>query len=399
VEVEGTTEAGPDNGGVDAGAHHGGGKLDAGHHDATTKLLDSTVAEETGSPTDETGPHDARPEDAAPPDAQRPDVAIPPTGDGCASNIEDCTNGIDDNCNGLVDCADPECTSDAGQFSCSTLPAVPGWTIVAYDSNGRPACPANFAIAPSNVIAGASGGADDCGCNCTNTTPASCTGAWAWTTKGATAACGTPPTSGINPIANGACVNTATDPLNPTYYFIGAANSVATTPGACTGTSAVTGTPAITESGMGETCALPKAGGGCGTGAVCAPRVPSGFQRCGVPSTGTSCPTGLLTLTVYTGRDDTRSCGGCACGTVDLACNVTGMQFWSNADCMGGVYDMSTSCQLVNGSSLGDTGGNSVSYRADLSTNNQQSTCAVTSASQPNGSVTPTGAITVCCEP
>ncbi len=335
--------------------------------------------------------------DAGAPDAHHGDAA--PIPDACVTTVEDCTNGVDDNCDGLVDCEDPQCSGAAAGFSCSVLPTEPGWTIVAYDATGRPACPDNFASPASDVVISASGASDTCNCNCTNTAPATCQGQWAWTTKGDTPACGTPPTSGINGVDNGACQNSSgTDNLNATFYFIGAANGVHTQAGSCSAASSVASAPPV-QSVLGETCALPKAGTGCSLGAACAPNVPTGFQRCAVSTTATQCPNGLIQTTVATSISDTRMCGGCACGTVDLACNVTGMQFWEFQGCNGGVYDMNTSCQSVAGSSLGDEGGNSLSFKADLSTNGQQNACAVTSASQPSGSVTTKGSLLVCCEP
>lgn len=204
---------------------------------------------------------------------------------------------------------------------------------------------------------------------------------------------------GDDGVDNGACQNSSgTDNLNATFYFIGAANGVHTQAGSCSAASSVASAPPV-QSVLGETCALPKAGTGCSLGAACAPNVPTGFQRCAVSTTATQCPNGLIQTTVATSISDTRTCGGCACGTVDLACNVTGMQFWEFQGCNGGVYDMNTSCQSVAGSSLGDEGGNSLSFKADLSTNGQQNACAVTSASQPSGSVTTKGSLLVCCEP
>jgi hypothetical protein len=95
----------------------------------------------SGAPTDATRERAATPDvvEAAmmPPDGPS---TLPETGpveasavpDSCVPMPEDCTNGIDDNCNGLIDCADPACTGMG--YQCA--PAFPaGWGPVAlYDS-------------------------------------------------------------------------------------------------------------------------------------------------------------------------------------------------------------------------------------------------------------------------
>ncbi len=167
--------------------------------------------------------------------------------------------------------------------------------------------------------------------------------------------------------------------------------------GSCSATPA--GSPPPVQSDEGETCALRRAGAGCGAGAVCAPRVPKAFARCAIATGSVTCPTGLVGSTVYTGATDTRGCGSCACGTVDLACSISAMNFFSDDYCNGGAYQMETYCTPVGGSGLGDTGGNSTSYQAVWSSNGMESACQVTTGSSPQGSVTPSGAITMCCLP
>ncbi len=74
-----------------------------------------------------------------------PDMATADMSGGCQAQLENCTNGVDDNCDGLVDCQDPEC---AGAPNCGP----PGREIcnngIDDDHNGLtdcqdPAC-ANF---------------------------------------------------------------------------------------------------------------------------------------------------------------------------------------------------------------------------------------------------------------
>jgi hypothetical protein len=307
-------------------------------------------------------------------------------------SVEDCTNGIDDNCDDLVDCADPECSGDAGAYSCTILPADDGWSLVAFQA-GSAACPPYFGTTPTPVYSNVVGDSNSCGCNCTNTQPATCGGAWAWSSLG-TASCGTVPNSGGNPVDNGACQSSnGVDNLNDTFVFQGAPNNVGTIAGACSATATPTQPPLTKVSG--ETCALPAFGKGCGVGAVCAPKVPSSFHRCSLSSSEATCPTGFDLTSLVTGYTDTRGCSGCSCGTVDLGCNVTGMRFFAGAGCTGGSYDMKTACT----SESGLPGGNSYSFQADLYTSASGTECTVTSPSNPTGNVTTTGAEIVCCEP
>jgi hypothetical protein len=60
--------------------------------------------------------------------------------DSCVKQPEDCQNGVDDDCNGLIDCADPTCQTRG--YAC--VPPWPsGWTPVAlYDQEAAPSGPA-----------------------------------------------------------------------------------------------------------------------------------------------------------------------------------------------------------------------------------------------------------------
>jgi len=314
----------------------------------------------------------------------------------CCSTIEICDNGVDDNCNGLIDCADPYCTSSPGGWTCTDAPEGNGWTIAAYDQTARPACPPNFATSASDVLSALSGGADTCGCTCTNTKAATCDGTWCYQNYGATpVACGNPPYGACDAVANGACVQTGKNSIagNNDFIFQG---SPTTTAGACGGAPAVVTKPAVTDD-PGETCSLPAAGGGCSAGSVCAPTVPSGFQLCSFKTGSATCPNGLVQSTVYAGYSDTRACGACACGgTTDLACDVTNATFYPETNCTGTprFEFAANTCQ-----GTGGNGGDMYSYQVIVATNGKATDCTVTTNSTPTGAVTATGASTMCCVP
>ena len=88
----------------------------------------------------------------------------------CCSDVEICDDGIDNDCNGLSDCADPRCSS-AG-WSCTSLPSGGGWTIGAFDQTARPTCPANFGTTGKTAYTSVCPGRPDtCNCTCRNDLP------------------------------------------------------------------------------------------------------------------------------------------------------------------------------------------------------------------------------------
>jgi hypothetical protein len=319
------------------------------------------------------------------------------TNGACCGLFEICNNGIDDNCNGLVDCADPQCTVDGGtngqgQWACQPLPSGGGWSIVAYDPTTHAACPASFATTATDVLSNIAFTNDTCGCNCTNTKAAHCQGTWGWT-ENATSSCGNKPSGGLT-LSQGGCLDNSGDNLDQASYWIGAASNVVTVAGTCTGAGKVTTAPAVTDD-QGETCALPQAGGGCPALSACVPVAPAPFQLCSVESGTATCPTGLVASSVYTGFDDTRSCGACACATGNLACTMTGANFYEASGCTGASCEIGTSCAKCTLMASGNTN----SMAGVFTSNNTETVCGVTTPSAPTGTVTKTGPLTVCCVP
>ena len=313
--------------------------------------------------------------------------------DACGP-VEICDNGIDDNCDGKIDCADPECSGDGGQWACTALPATPGWTIAAYEPSARPACPTNFSGAQDQVISGVTAGPDSCGCNCFNTKAATCRGTWEWA-EFSTDSCSGAITSGL-PLTQGGCLSNPGDNLAQASWWKGAATGATTVAGTCSGVSAVANKPAVTAS-QGETCSLTQAGGGCAAGFVCAPIVTSDFQLCSTYPGAATCPMGTTRTSLYTGYTDTRSCGSCACGTEDLGCVLTGAEFFTSASCTGSACEISGSCAKCALPGTGDTS----SIQGVFTNNGKTTSCSVTTGAQPTGTVTPNASseITICCQP
>ena len=71
---------------------------------------------------------------------------------------EICDDGIDNDCNGDVDCQDSAC----GGFSCQDAPA--GWTAVGFAAAERPSCPSGESESDLKVVSG--DGSATCACSC-----------------------------------------------------------------------------------------------------------------------------------------------------------------------------------------------------------------------------------------
>lgn len=327
----------------------------------------------------------------------------------CCGIYEICNNGIDDNCDGKVDCADPQCTTpDAGgndgQWQCTDLPSGNGWTIVAYDPSQRVTCPSLYATSPNDVVSAISASPDSCSSTPHLTQAASCAGYWNWCAGGTT--CCAPPTSGTAERiswANGkpTCF-TSTSPINnfaSTLTFVGRSTTLSTTAGVCSCSSAVTTKPAVSDT-QGETCSLTQPGSCPSAGNACVPIVPSGFKMCSMYSGATTCPTGLFSYTVYTGYSDTRGCSGCAsAGSTNLACaiatnsNDTGVTYWSGQNCAGSAETMPEGSQPCLHMSFQYP----YSYYGEIVNNGTANNCTVSTSSTATGGVTGTGQTTLCC--
>jgi hypothetical protein len=136
-------------------------------------------------------------------DAMQDVVASDSPSGGCVSQgAEDCTNGVDDDCNGKVDCADPAC----GAFTC-IAPVPSGWLgpVALWQGpsgSAHPSCPTPF----GNRI-DANGGLNSlpamCGCTCA----ASGQACLATGVFHADQACGSAPCASLTPGPSGSCTS------------------------------------------------------------------------------------------------------------------------------------------------------------------------------------------------
>jgi hypothetical protein len=299
-----------------------------------------------------------------------------PVADACGP-VEICTDGIDNDCNGLVDCADPAC-AQAG-YTCVAQPP-PGWSLVAFTPTQSLGCPRVFP-ATTDVDVDPTPLPAQCSCTCDLITPPSSCAAMVTTRTGDNGACAN---LGGSPAADGTCGGpislTANVQVSGADGFHGscAPNVVTTRP-----------SPNTTR---GEVCSGVKIGGGCPAGQACL-LAPSPFFACIAAPTQVVCPPGAgYPNGHFVGsNNDSRGCAGCACNTPPV-CGLT-WDFFNGPNCMGSpqltLYP-DGSCMATNGKK---------DYQSNRLTGNpQNASCAgPTQQPQPTGALTLDREQTVCC--
>ena len=241
---------------------------------------------------------------ATPPDLTPtpPDLACPGGG------VENCFNGLDDDCDGHVDCDDPDCAPVAVCVPVTTAPFTYG-----TEEPAAAACPAH-------TSGGAVYVADPNGGGCTST--CSCAASGCSTTFNLTLGCG----GGVN---TSAPLSSCQQVDEGSSYSWGAINGTLS----CgqSGSAAPVTPPKLTSA---VSCALTGApGGGCGSGQVCVAR---GTKQC--VSTGAAnvaCPVNYPTgMTWYSTPSDGRTCS-CSCGAAAAGCkdSSVGVDFFDSKSC------------------------------------------------------------------
>ena len=257
--------------------------------------------------------------------------------------VEDCTNGVDDDGDGLVDCKDLD---DCEDYSC--VPSVPGggWTgyFLLYEGTlaQDPFCTKDFPT--ENYV----------GSNALNAPPAQCAACSCSAPQGevcqpsplvtvADAPCGNSPTYTGPMNMPGGWTGTCSHPLNPmtglpfvwsndfecgpdnlqqcNVSISGAAPTVQG--GVCTSSGGqATITPA-TWQGFGRACGgVETTGKGCNINQVCLPKPPTPFVGgiCIKKAGDNTCPSGVSLFDTkhvfYENFTDSRTCQGCSCGGV-----------------------------------------------------------------------------------
>ena len=293
--------------------------------------------------------------------------------DGCVpTGPEVCTDGIDNDCNGLIDCADPACAA----YTC--VAAISSWNIVAFGASTRSACPTGYGPA-SDLLVDPSLAAYACSCKCSLATSPSCLSGELSVYDGVTCTA----LIGTTPANDGGCVVRT---LSAAEHLLQPPPPVG---GSCTSLGVATPPPA---GSAGETCALSgRAGGGCAAGKVCVPAPATPFLTCIAQPGSVSCPAGYpIAHATGAALTDTRACSACgACGAPTATCTSPLMTCYSTATCTGevGTLPGNGMCDPTSFQAL------SYEYSATVT----GATCAALAPGQPTGSATLTTPSTVCC--
>jgi hypothetical protein len=332
---------------------------------------------------------DATSDDAATEEAARLDECVPRT--------EICNNGIDDDCNGFTDCADPACQT-AGYACAAAAPASWVGPVALYEGTAAAtACPAGYALAAnSNGGLSASGAQCTCACNAAGQQCSASTGQFYSDTN---CGAGTQCTATVS-IPSGACT-AVTHCGGASVSFNAAAPTWSggnCTPQATTNTSPWT---FATTSRVCSWSATPDVPGGCGNATdqcVSRPTSPYGTSLCiyhvGDPAPG-GCPSGPYSVyhVYYLTANDTRACTPCLCGGSPTGGGCTGsIAVYSGSSCTGtvpGTFTFGTTTCLSLSSPQNAQG----TYTPSAGT------CAAPSGGQPSGGVQGAGATAVCCTP
>jgi hypothetical protein len=365
-----------DGGGLGSGDDDGGGA----NADVTT---DTYVRPDANNRVD-AAPHDAA-ADSPPRDGT---VDAPPeaSGDGCASKQETCNNGVDDNCNGLVDCQDPECGSSA---SCTCVGAPPAnWSQPQelWQGNGSPpACTTDFGNA---VFDGNAGPVVDPGCSacaCATSTATCTVGVHVNDNNG----CG----GGAclsDALTNGACKAIATCGSSTPHQQI---DSPAPQNAACAPSGGALQSAGWSAAGRACSTAYTAMQGGCGAGqlSVPVPAAPFGSGLCIAASGAQVCtdPSYMVAHVYYSGISDSRQCTQCTCGGVSGdSCAAGSVVLYSDGNCGTSVQTDAT----------GDSCANRIGFASMKLTGADYTggTCSPIGGTE-IGSAMPTGPTTYCC--
>ncbi|MDF2693908.1 MAG: hypothetical protein K0S65_2291 [Labilithrix sp.] len=283
------------------------------------------------------------------------------------TGAEVCDDGIDNDCNGRVDCADSACTEG---FAC-VEPPPDGWIPILLAEDARPSCPAGY-TAPTDVRVVQGDGAIACACDCGSNCSTTITLA-----RGSDLACMVEPETQTFQADATKCTGKSFDLPS---------GSVKATSGS--GACAANDTPTKSDPTNGRTCTPPLtagAGSGCQAAQRCLPNT-TGFRACVARAGAHACPTTVFTKQLRTGTtaNDQRACTGCSCNSNQ--CEVA-LEVWSHPNCQGSANFKITSSCAANG-----TISNLKAYKSKVTGG-----CTEATPSTPQGAITFENEQTICC--
>ena len=308
---------------------------------------------------------------------------------GCVPSTEICDNGVDDDCDGLIDCADPGCTTPTDGRACVAL-APAGWALTSVAPANVGSCPAGYDT-PTTLASPPGSASATCDCTCGATLSNPCTKGQLTIKSGSSCTNET-----IVSNVTGGCDALGTTLAGPHKSILGNVLKAVTVPCGVTLSK-----PGQVPSGVDLTCA-PQASsaGGCAGGQACLPKVPSG-QVC-VQATGNiACPGGSpFTVKHLVGSpgdvSDQRNCGACSCASNATTCSNATFTAYTDACANNAV-----SASLDGGCGSAD---NNASFQNDThfiyAATPNVTTCTASSGTTPlSGGFVPNSPITICCQP
>jgi hypothetical protein len=263
-----------------------------------------------------------------------PTKEVAPEVPACVPKTEDCFNGADDDCDGLPDCADPDCMPTT-----VCVPRPSGAVGTPVDATA--ACPAGFAAAAPTLLNGGLTAGSSCasGCRC----GAGQTGCSAdlYTQLDA-------PSCSLNTGGKYVYTMSTADPnlcpipdMNTTNVYGARLTPWNVTTTGCAASGAPV-KPPVTWGVAKKFCVADKAtagtGNGCQAGQVCMPKAGTGGACLLLDAAGTCPASAAKTEMLYTGVMDSRTCAACTCGATGSSCANLVVQMGSDYGC-GVDYD------------------------------------------------------------
>ncbi|HET6149955.1 MAG TPA: hypothetical protein VFH68_20615 [Polyangia bacterium] len=311
-----------------------------------------------------------------------------PADGGCAP-AEDCYNGVDDDCNGHVDCDDPACVPSA---VCVPAAGTDGFVAGAY-VDPITACPAGFVGGETAINATLNPGVGCTGCVCQSSITCTANLSRYANNLACTTSLGAPSLVGSIrlDLATGAAAPTSTclvatftmamPPSVDAYVSSSAPCSPQGPPTRSTPTWAMSR----------KFCGASTIGAGCATGFVCVRRSPT--NHCVLAAGAKTCPGGYTRDggSWYTGFNDARMCGPCTCGAqVPGSCAPLRASFYTGTTCSSAVQaslaSATKTCTFATDCQSAGFGGTPIVPSCPAS-------------STLSGAATPTGEQTLCCAP
>ncbi len=292
---------------------------------------------------------------------------------------EDCSNGLDDDGDDAIDCADPKCQAQG--YTCVAA-APSGWSGPFAYWVGTPShapCPSAY---PASVFKGWSdltAPASDCSCSCVKAGD-DCeaqVGWWPWKS---------PPTCGSTPTGNwysGVNCNVADGGNFKLFGFRSTAQ--------CTPKVSNKMTPPATWKTGKQLCEASNLGACVAKDQVCAPPIPTPFasKNCVAKLGAHSCPSPYLTAhQLYQDVADSRDCT-CSCNLAHGSCSAEVALPVNSCFQSFPLKPKVGECHLTASSSA------KVSIKVQKDSITTSASC--TPAKQQTGSATPSELVTVCC--